>query len=259
LVRFSMRQSLFFIGLATASAAILQAGPAALHPTATSAITLTTDSDNVASVAVAQLVGAVLFSCGSAFFVWAAWAEEWLQPLRIGCAFWVAGAMPYLWPPLRNECLQVKGTHVSNTLQVGGMLSWAIGSAFAFHHDTDAGLPVTNGGFLLGSLCLLVDALLQVDTALSATPVARDEKASLRADVIAGVLYLLAGAFGGYATEVWLLQFGNCCWLAGSLISGTRPCLALSALTRRGPAGRTCNNAAVEAEAKADCTTTSAA
>ena len=49
-----------------------------------------------------------------------------------------------------------------------------------------------------------------------------------RADLIAGVFYVLAGGFGGYAVDsMELMQFGNVCWLVGSLISGTRPILAL--------------------------------
>ena len=43
----------------------------------------------------------------------------------------------------------------------------------------------------------------------------------------AAVLYVLAGGFGGYGPSSGLLRFGNCCWLLGSLISGTRPCLSL--------------------------------
>ena len=62
-----------------------------------------------------------------------------------------------------------------------------------------------------------------------------------QADVIAGVFYVLAGGFGGYAvSSTELLRFGNVCWLVGSLISGTRPCLAVSSgmRSRRRTAGR---------------------
>ena len=136
--------------------------------------------------------------------------------------------MPYLWPPLRNQRVGA-GTLVSDALQVGGMLSWMVGSAYGFHSNLDdIGLPVTNGGFLAGSSCLLADALLQARQFRLATPIERDEKVSLLADLLAGVLYVLAGGFGGYAMETGLIRFGNCCWLAGSLIGVTRPCLALT-------------------------------
>ena len=184
------------------------------------------------SVTLAQIVGAVLFSCGSACFVWMAWADDWLLPLRLGCALWIAGCLPYLWPPLWNE-YHSTGGHVSNALQVGGMLSWAVGSALAFHDDLGIGLPVTNGGFLAGSVCLLLDALLQARQ-LSDTEIMRDERISLLADLLASLLYVLAGGFGGYAMELGLLRFGNCCWLVGSLIGGVRPCLALAAGGRTG-------------------------
>ena len=36
-------------------------------------------------VAIIQLIGAILFSIGSACFVWMAWADEWVLPLRLGC------------------------------------------------------------------------------------------------------------------------------------------------------------------------------
>ena len=80
------------------------------------------------SVAVSQLVGAMLFSCGSACFVWMAWVVDWVLPLKLGCAVWIVGCVPYLWPPLRNSYLGIKGTRVSNGLQVGGMMCWAVGS-----------------------------------------------------------------------------------------------------------------------------------
>ena len=184
------------------------------------------------SVALSQLVGAILFSLGSACFVWSAWADEWVTPWRIGCALWIGGCVPYFWPPLRNERLG-EGTHISNALQVIGMLAWAVGSGFAFHHDVDFGMQVTNAGYLIGSACLLLDPLLQARQLFSATT-AGDEKVSLVGDLLAGLFYTLAGAFGGYASDVALIQFGNVCWLVGSLISGTRPCVALYA--RRGGA-----------------------
>jgi hypothetical protein len=208
------------------------------------------------SVAVAQLAGFVLFSGGSVCFVWMAWAEDWVLPLQLGCATWIGGCMPYLWVSLRNEYLG-EGGHLSNTLQVGGMLGWAVGSAFAFHDDLDFGLQVTNGGFLAGSACLLSDALWQARQLLAPAPVARDERASLLADLLAGVFYMLAGGFGGYATQsVELIRFGNVCWLVGSLISGVRPCLALCG-KRPGygsgaPARRTCTKSV---ELEAGCTT----
>ena len=187
------------------------------------------------SIAIAQSIGAVLFTFGSACFVWAAWADDWVQPLRIGCAAWIGGCVPYLWPPLRSEYLGAGRdasavvrytTHLSNALQVAGMVSWAVGSAYAFHDELDIGLVVTKAGYLIGSACLLCDALLQ---ALSqATPSSRDEKAALLADLLAGLFYVLAGGFEGYATATELMRFGSCCWLVGSLFSCVRPCLALS-------------------------------
>ena len=203
----------------------------------------------VTSVAAAQLVGAVLFAIGSAFFVWSAWADDWLTPLRVGCALWIGGCVPYLWPPLRLE-LRGKGLdradHTSNVLQVCGMLSWAVGSAFAFHNDLDLGLEVTNGGYLAGSACLLCDALLQARELCSSVG---DERVSLLADVLAGLFYVLAGGFGGYATELALIRFGNCCWLVGSLISGVRPCLALSAPAARRRGRAACASVPPPAEA----------
>ena len=67
------------------------------------------------------------------------------------------------------------------------------------------------------------------DTArqLSSATCSRGEKVSLIADLLAGIFYVLAGAFGGYATHLSLIRFGNVCWLIGSVISGVRPCLAL--------------------------------
>ena len=122
------------------------------------------------------------------------------------------------------------------------MLSWAFGSSFAFHDDLDTALAVTNGAYLAGSACLLSDALLQGRPLCSAGPSARDEQISLLADLLAGLFYVLAGGFGGYATDLALLRFGNCCWLVGSLISGVRPSLALAASRRSAcarPAGGT--------------------
>lgn len=203
-------------------------------------------------IAVAQLVGATLFSIGSACFVWMAYVDEWLLPLRLGCAFWLGGCVPYLWPPLREE-LRGTDAHASNVLQVCGMLAWAVGSAFAFLDDLDTALEVTDGGFLAGSVCLLCDPLLQAHAQhRSGTPADRDERASLLADVLAGLFYVLAGAFGGYAEDLGLVRFGNCCWLVGSLISGTRPCLALFARARRGRAASAKSAVLrVELEAKA--------
>ena len=220
------------------------------------------------SVAITQLIGAVFFSCGSACFVWMAWVDAWVLPLRLGCAAWIAGCAPYLWPPLRQELLGSLTTvaHASNVLQVGGMLSWAVGSAFAFRDDLDSALPVTNGAFLAGSVCLLSDALLQARPLCSATPSTRDQQISrllANLDVQAGLFYVLAGGFGGYASELWLLRFGNCCWLVGSLISGVRPCLTLFAGAQgernascAPPAG--CTRKSVELEADAVTCTTSA-
>ena len=188
-------------------------------------------------VPLVQLLGAILFSVGSACFVWMAWADEWVLPLRLGCALWIAGCVPYVFLALRSELLREAtelGDHLSVALQIGGMLGWAIGSAFSFLDDLDFGLQVTNGGFLAGSACLFLDALLQARALPRAE---RDEQASLLADLIAGVFYVLAGGFGGYAVEsVALMQFGNVCWLAGSLVSAVRPCLALSAGARRAAA-----------------------
>lgn len=214
--------------------------------TSSTAVPASVDSCNVRdwiAVGVAQLVGASLFSIGSACFVWMAWADDWVLPLRLGCGFWIGGCLPYLWPPLRQELFEphTAAAHVSNAFQVGAMLSWAVGSGFAFRDDLDEALKVTNGGFLAGSACLLLDALLQTGQAFCSTaPVDRDERLSLAADVTAGVFYVLAGGFGGYAVHsTELLRFGNVCWLVGSLISGTRPCLTLSAagMRSRRPAG----------------------
>ena len=216
------------------------------------------------SVAIAQLIGAVLFSCGSACFVWMAWVDDWVLPLRLGCGAWIGGCLPYLWPPLKQELLGSLTTvaHASNALQVGGMLSWAIGSAFAFRDDLDSALLVTNGAFLAGSVCLLCDSLLQAWPFCSTTPSTRCKQISLllaNLDVHAGLFYVLAGGFGGYASETSLLRFGNCCWLVGSLISGVNPCLALYAGAQGGersscapPAGDTPKT--VELEAKAAST-----
>ena len=55
------------------------------------------------SVTIAQLIGAVLFAVGSAFFVWMAWADDWVLPWHVGCALWIVGCVPYLWPPLRQD------------------------------------------------------------------------------------------------------------------------------------------------------------
>ena len=216
------------------------------------------------SVAIAQLIGAVLFSCGSACFVWMAWVDDWVLPLRLGCGAWIGGCLPYLWPPLKQELLGSLTTvaHASNALQVGGMLSWAVGSAFAFRDDLDSALLVTNGAFLAGSVCLLCDSLLQAWPFCSTTPSTSGKQISLllaNLDVHAGLFYVLAGGFGGYASETSLLRFGNCCWLVGSLISGVNPCLALSAGAQGGersscapPAGDTPKT--VELEAKAAST-----
>ena len=191
------------------------------------------------SVAVSQLIGAVLFAAGSACFVWMAWADEWLLPWRIGCALWIGGCVPYLWPPLVNERYGQTGTHVSNALQVAGMLSWAVGSAFAFTDSSqDLGMDVNCGAYLAGSACLLLDALLQIRELCSAAN-PTSERVSLLADILAGAFYVLAGAFAGYADPTWLIQFGNCCWLVGSLFSCVRPCLALSPERREVRAART--------------------
>ena len=62
------------------------------------------------------------------------------------------------------------------------------------------------------------------------------EQVSLSADLIVGV-FMLAGGFGGYAVDsMELMQFGNVCWLVGSLISGTRPIIAPSAAASTRPA-----------------------
>ena len=168
--------------------------------------------------------------------------------------------MPYLWPPLRNQRVGA-GTLVSDALQVGGMLSWMVGSAYGFHSNLDdIGLPVTNGGFLAGSSCLLADALLQARQFRLATPIERDEKVSLLADLLAGVLYVLAGGFGGYAMETGLIRFGNCCWLAGSLIGVTRPCLALTkgVRKRRAACAHPADSVELQAATTNEGTTTSA-
>ena len=187
----------------------------------------------VRSIAIAQLVGAVLFAVGSACFVNAAWADEWVLPFRIGCAVWIGGCLPYLWPPLRSAYVGTGAgasvatrlaAHVSNALQVASMLSWFVGSAYAFHEDIDVGIVVTKATYLGGSACLLVDAVLQARELLSAT---RDEQASLLADLLAGLFYTIAGSFEGYATVLGLMRFGSCCWLVASLFSCVRPCVAL--------------------------------
>ena len=195
------------------------------------------------SVAISQLIGAVLFALGSACFVWMAWADEWVLPWRVGCALWIGGCVPYLWPPLINERYGT-GMHVSNVLQVLAMLSWAVGSGYAFHDNVDVGMDVNCAAYLAGSACLLVDALLQSRQLCSAT---RDEQASLLADLLAGVFYTLAGGFAGYASPTWLIRAGNCFWLAGSLFSGVRPCLALCADARGGHAAKPAKEAPVEA------------
>jgi len=196
------------------------------------------------SVAVTQLIGAVLFAAGSACFVWMAWADEWVLPWRIGCVLWIFGCVPYLWPPCRQEYFgpRTAAAHLSNVLQVCGMISWAVGSAFAFLDNVDTAMQVNAAGYLAGSACLLCDAVLQARAFCSASPVPRDERFSLLADLFAGLFYVLAGVFGGYAKDTALLRFGNVCWLVGSLISGVRPCLAILAGMRRGrpTAGRTC-------------------
>ena len=208
------------------------------------------------SIAVAQLVGFVLFSIGSACFVWMSWVDDWVLPLRLGCGLWIGGCVPYLWPPLRNAYVGPSPrTHLSNALQVIGMLCWAVGSACAFHSDLDTYIWYTNGGFLSGSVCLLSDALLQCSPEWPNGPGTRDEQVSLLADLFAGLCYVLAGGFGGYATEPGLLRFGNACWLVGSLISGTRPCLALCAKNESD--SPTCKS--VELEAVACSTSASAA
>ena len=220
-----------------------------------------THSSPPRSVAIAQLIGAVLFSCGSACFVRAAWVDDWVLPLRLGCGFWIGGCVPYLWPPLKQELLGslTAVAHASNALQVGGMLSWAVGSAFAFRDDLDTALLVTNGAYLAGSACLLCDALLQAWPFCSNTPSACGKRVWLllaNLDVHAGLFYVLAGAFGGYASEAALLRLGNCCWLVGSLISGVNPCLALCAGAQRGARASSAPHAEdtpknVELEAKA--------
>ena len=83
-------------------------------------------------------------------------------------------------------------------------------------------------------IALVIDMILFLFLALQAPdhPAhinAPTELYSLLADLLAGVLYVLAGAVGGYARKLWLVRLGNCCWLLGSLASGVRPCLALSA------------------------------
>ena len=156
---------------------------------------------------------------------WVWTTDYWVLPWRLGAGLWIGGCVAYLWPPLRSEYLR-DGGHVSNALQVGGMLGWAVGSAFAFHDDTDIGAQACNAGYLGGSALLLLDALLQARQLSSAT-CSRGEKVSLIADLLAGIFYVLAGAFGGYATHLSLIRFGNVCWLIGSVISGVRPCLAL--------------------------------
>ena len=220
-----------------------------------------THSSPPRSVAIAQLIGAVLFSCGSACFVWAAWVDDWVLPLRLGCGFWIGGCVPHLWPPLKQELLGslTAVAHASNALQVGGMLSWAVGSAFAFRDDLDTALLVTNGAYLAGSACLLCDALQQAWPFCSNTPSTCGKRVWLllaNLDVHAGVFYVLAGAFGGYASEAALLRLGNCCWLVGSLISGVNPCLALCAGAQRGARASSAPHAEdtpknVELEAKA--------
>ena len=85
------------------------------------------DDAVVKSVAISQLVGAVLFTFGSACFVWAAWAEDWVQPFRVGCMAWICGCLPYLWPPLRNELADVgTGADASTAERFAAHLSNAL-------------------------------------------------------------------------------------------------------------------------------------
>ena len=62
----------------------------------------------------------------------------------------------------------------------------------------------------------------------SSTPITRNDRASLAADVLGGYFYVMAGAFGGYTKDIGLIRFGNICWIPGSLFYFVRPCLALS-------------------------------
>ena len=54
-------------------------------------------------VAIVQLIGAILFSIGSACFVWMAWADEWVLPLRLGCGLWIGGCVPYTFLAVRGS------------------------------------------------------------------------------------------------------------------------------------------------------------
>lgn len=191
------------------------------------------------AVSVCQLIGAVLFSCGSACFVRMAWVDDWVLPWRVGCVLWIGGCVPYLWPPLQQylwpspkQGALGSVDHASNACQVGAMLSWTAGSAFAFYDNLDTAVLVTNG-----SACLLCDALLQARQLRSAALSARKQIALLT-DLLVGVFYVIAGALGGYTTEVGLLRFGNCCWLVASLLSCARPCLAFSVADCRARQGR---------------------
>ena len=91
-------------------------------------------------IAITQLLGAILFTIGSAAFVWMSFAEEWVLPLRLGCGLWIGGGLLYLWPPLRSEWFGTN-VHASNALQTCAMLNWVVGSAFSYAADVARALP----------------------------------------------------------------------------------------------------------------------
>ena len=180
------------------------------------------------SSVVAQLIGATLFTLGSGCFAWQAFVDDWVDIFKTGCALWIGGCVVYLWPPLYNQ-YNKKGVRIGDLLQLAGMVAWIVGSAYGFHDDLDSvGLPVVRGGFLAGSVCLLLDALLQVLHA-ARTPGAQNEMFSVAADVLAGLFYMIASVLGGFATDIRLVRIGNLCWIPGSLLYFVRPCLALFA------------------------------
>ncbi len=219
------------------------------------------------SVAAAQFVGAFFFLIGSCGFAWMSFCDtpsdwnkdlnvpvddkgeifkrvglnDWLLALRIGAGTWIAGCVPYLWPPLKMYLPSKSGSgsdekmswndHAGAFLQTAGMVAWAIGSAYAFRASVEKdGSSETDVGYLIGSSCLLVDALVQMYCSHMAT-VESDERKSMYGDLAAGVFYVVAGALSltccDNAALLGLFQFGNCCWVVGSVFSFTRPCLAL--------------------------------
>ena len=87
--------------------------------------------------------------------------------------------------------------------------------------------------YLTGSAFLLVDAFFQFHLQrYFLTVLVSDERSAVLADFIAAVFYVIASAFGGYATRPMVIRVGTCCWVVGSLISTVRPCRFLCIRTR---------------------------